>query len=502
MNCVSRIQLRRWNSSVRQIGQPIHATHPHIIAENDGMLQSLIEKVTIGITSTEYAMRRQMVASMLELKDIAIIPGHGLRYATHGIFYPFHQQTDLFYLTGLNEPNACLTIQNNDKPSTLFVHPFDKNTERWDGPRSGLDGATTIFKVETAIPITQFEKHLQSLVNNGQINTIHTNLPLLEPIKHSPFQGTNISTVSASATHPVDAVEASDYLSQVRLTTDGKLSSWLFGKVKVNSLDSMIENFRLYKSSSEFKLMRKSGQIAGRSFVEAMKKTKPGMTEHQIHAELEYNCKMQGATGLSYVPVVAGGTNALILHYVQNQQILKDGDLVLVDAGAEYGGYASDITRTWPVNGKFSPAQRDIYQIVLDTQKEIIKKCAIDGKTSLNSLQYDTNELLREKLAELFKRPIRRRELNNVYPHHVGHYIGLDVHDTPTISRSKPLEAGMCITIEPGLYIPDEPEYGQYRGIGVRIEDDLYISENGPVVLSVEAPKEIIDIETIMSNPK
>ncbi|KAJ3273564.1 hypothetical protein HDV01_004331 [Terramyces sp. JEL0728] len=385
---------------------------------------------------------------------------------------------------------------------TMFVHPVDKYAERWDGPRAGLEGAKEIFGADNAYPISSVEIHLNDLLKSKKIDTIYTNLPLAQPSETSLLDGTHINTVSGSATHPSGNIEASDFLSKIRLKKE--FGGWLsLNRVKVKPLGSLIDSLRVVKSSSEIKLMRNSGRIAGRAFQKAMKATKMGMTEHQIHATLEYEVKMQMGTGLSYVPVVASGANALVLHYVQNLQQLKDGDLLLVDAGAEYGGYASDITRTWPVNGKFSPAQKEIYSAVLKVQKEIIKVFFINKKSvissTLDGLQYETYEMLRDELSRIFKRTIGPREMNIIYPHHVGHYIGLDVHDTASVSRSKALGEGMCLTIEPGVYIPDLDEYGVYRGIGVRIEDDLCVTKDGPVILTVEAPKEIEDIEFTMS---
>ncbi|KAJ3255933.1 hypothetical protein HK103_005849 [Boothiomyces macroporosus] len=365
---------------------------------------------------------------------------------------------------------------------------------------AGLEGAKEVFGADHAYPISSIELHLHDLLKSKKIDTIFTNLPLNQANEPSLLDGTHINTVSGSATHPSGNVEASDFLSKLRIKKEyGGFGGWLSpNRVKVKPLGTIIDSLRNIKSSSEINLMRNSGRIAGRAFQAAMRATKPGMTEHQIHATLEYEVKMQMGTGLSYVPVVASGKNALILHYVQNLQQLKDGDLLLVDAGAEYGGYASDITRTWPVNGKFSPAQREVYTAVLKVQKEMIKKSVINA--TLDGLQYETYEMLKEELSRILKRTIGSREMNTLYPHHVGHYIGLDVHDTASISRSKPLEEGMCITIEPGIYIPDTDEYGIYRGIGIRIEDDICITKDGPVILTVEAPKEIEDIEFTMNN--
>ncbi|EGF81074.1 hypothetical protein BATDEDRAFT_19533 [Batrachochytrium dendrobatidis JAM81] len=450
----------------KAFGQPKPLTHPHLLKSDE---------LTIGITAQEYKDRRTTLANTIGDDSAAVVPGYGLRYVSNGIFYPFHQSTNFLYLTGFNEPDAgcVIAIVNTSKNHTftMFVQPADRDTEIWDGPRAGIQGSTTHFGADDAKKVDTFESYLIALDQSKCISTIYSDLPLTVSKPVSLIEGTHIKTLSASATHP---------------------------------LTNMIDRMRLKKSSAEIALMREAGRISGRSFVKAMKFTNPGVTEHQIMAVLEFQSRIQGASGLAYVPVVAGGQNALTLHYVQNQQLLKDGDLLLVDAGAEYGGYVSDITRTWPVNGKFSESQRNIYDIVLQTQKHLISKCCEASNITLDELQRETIVLFCEKLSKLFGRNIGFAEMNRLYPHHVGHWLGMDVHDTPTIRRTTKLTEGMVVTIEPGLYIPDSASYPEsYRGIGIRIEDDVVVggpsTGNSPIILSVEAPKEIVDIEAVMA---
>ncbi|KAJ3303422.1 hypothetical protein HDV03_003790 [Kappamyces sp. JEL0829] len=492
---------------MRAFGQALPHSHPNLF-------NGSTTDITPGISALEYASRRAKIISKLPSKSLCIIPGYGLRYATNSIFYPFHQQTDQFYVSGFNQPDSAMAsslilgvtvLASPDlgtSPFTMFVKPYDPNTEIWDGPcvsfvkidsQAGLDGARAIFGADEAFTIASFESTLKSMVQKLGIKTILTDLPLLEPANTSLLRETHI-TLGGSATHQTK-IEASPELARARL--DPPSSSWFSSSPKVKPLGGLIEELRCVKSSSERDLMREAGRIAGRAFVQAMRDTRPGGMEQHIHATLEYHGRMNGATGLSYVPVVGSGTNALTLHYVQNNCQLRDGDMVLVDAGVEYNGYASDITRTWPINGVFSQAQRELYTVVLRVQKSLIKK-AIVGEVTLNSLQHDTFSMLRQELSALFGRTIGIREMDKLYPHHVGHWIGLDVHDTSNISRGRRLEEGNCITIEPGVYIPNTPEYGPYRGMGIRIEDDLFISSDGPIVLTAEAPKEIDDIEHIM----
>lgn len=228
-----------------------------------------------------------------------------------------------------------------------------------------------------------------------------------------------------------------------------------------------------------------------------MKYCRPGISEHELQAFLEFSCKKRGATRMAYVPVVAGGARSLIIHYVSNNSIINDGDLILVDAGAEYGGYCADITRTFPVNGKFTKAQREIYQAVLDANKLAISRCKANAM-SLDKIHNESVEFLYARLQNLFKRRVSFAEIQNIYPHHIAHYLGLDVHDTFSISRDIPLKKNMVVTMEPGLYIPDDPaKYGEYAGIGVRIEDDIVVTDGEPIVLSSGIAKEIDEIESI-----
>jgi intermediate cleaving peptidase 55 len=378
------------------------------------------------IQPDEYSNRRSSLQSMLPNNSTLLVPGFGLRYATGSIFYPFHQNTDLLYLTGFNEPNAFMFLKKSEMD--MFVQPYDPMTEIWDGKRIGIEGAKVDYGASNAYPIHKLESSISALLNEDAI--IITDLPLDSAPKINMLAGTFINTLASSATH----------ISHPFQETANRC------KAELRPVGTLIQQLRLYKSEAERNIMRTSGKIAGRAFAKAMKQTRPGLTEHQLHAILEYEIKMNGASGLSYVPVVASGKNALILHYVSNQDVLKDGDLVLVDCGAEYSNYASDITRTWPVNGKFTLAQSKLYQLVLDVQKKMISKC-VAFEASADSLHEESFEMLRKGLSLLFDRTVSVREMRYLYPHHLSHYIGLDVHDTPSVPRSKPLEVGMTLTI-------------------------------------------------------
>ncbi|CAG8494085.1 3064_t:CDS:10 [Gigaspora rosea] len=283
------------------------------------------------------------------------------------------------------------------------------------------------------------------------------------------------------------------------LSTDNIQKS--IGRNSVKPLSRIIQDLRLTKSDSEIALMRKDGEITGKAFIQTMKFTKPGLSEHDLYAKIDFECRIRGAQSLAYVPVVAGGINALTMHYVRNDMPLRNGDLVLLDAGGEYYGYASDVTRTWPVNGKFTQSQKELYEAVLNVNRRCIKLCTEAEGISLNGIHEISVELMKEELLNIGF-DLSEGDIDRVlYPHHVGHYLGLDVHDTPYIDRSRRLSSGMVITIEPGIYVPPNDAYPErYHGMGIRIEDNVVVGATDPIVLSSTAPKEIVDIEFCMAN--
>lgn len=223
-------------------------------------------------------------------------------------------------------------------------------------------------------------------------------------------------------------------------------------------------------------------------------------SEKDLSAYLGYAFTADGLEGPAYVPVVAGAARANMIHYVLNNQTLRDGELVLVDAGGEYGTYISDITRTWPVNGRFSPAQRDLYEAVLSVQRKGVALCRADASLSLDQIHRATESALKTELSALGFEVTGSGTLEALFSHHVGHYVGLDVHDCPGYGRNVALKEGMCVTIEPGVYVPDDERYPKhFRGMGIRIEDSVAVDKEGSVVLTVEAVKEIVDIEALRS---
>lgn len=257
----------------------------------------------------------------------------------------------------------------------------------------------------------------------------------------------------------------------------------------VKSLRPLVNELRLIKSDAEIRNMRHTGQHSGRAITDAMRQI--FTTEKDLDSFLDYWFKQDGCDGPAYVPVVAGGANANTIHYVTNDMQLPPDGLVLVDAGAEYAGYITDISRTWPVNGKFTQAQKDLYQTLLNVQRSCVSLCQASSNLDLDKLHKIATRTLSEGLKDLGF-DMSRDAIETLFPHHVGHYIGLDVHDSPGLPRNRPFEKGMCVTVEPGIYVPDDERWPAWaRGIGMRIEDSVCIDEESPVVLTTEAVKEV-----------
>ncbi|HEX8288406.1 MAG TPA: aminopeptidase P N-terminal domain-containing protein [Pyrinomonadaceae bacterium] len=420
--------------------------------------------------------------------SIAIIPAAHEVTRSYDTEFKFHQDPDFFYLTGFPEPDAIAVIAPSNKkaPFTLFVRPRDPLMETWYGRREGVDGAVKNYGADKAFPIENFEKELSKLVNGHE--KLYYRFGVDNKLDQTILQ----------------------YLSGQRF----RRLKTAYPPHTIVDPTILIHEMRLHKTEEEVELMQKSADIAAEAHVLAMQSAKPGMNESQIEAIIEHHFRMNGAAGVSYNSIIGGGENATILHYVENNAPLRDGDLLLIDAGAHYKGYASDITRTFPVNGKFTKAQREVYDIVLDVEIACLEATKIgntikqrhdlsvelltEGMKKLGLLKGDTQELIKKKAFMKY------------YMHGVGHYLGLDVHDAgryftdAQAKNSRPFEAGMVLTVEPGLYIPpddkDAPE--KYRGIGIRIEDDVLVTEEGNVNLTAKCPKHAEEIEEIMNSAK
>ncbi|KAF9962566.1 hypothetical protein BGZ65_008808 [Modicella reniformis] len=502
-----------------QYGQPTWMTHSHLMNQGE---------ITPGITATEYELRRSNLMQSLPKGSIVILTSHRTRFMTNNILYvkvqqeltaayPFHQQTDFYYLCGFNEPDSALVLEKNDSARgyrmTMFVAPKNANIEMWEGARTGLDAAKEIFGADEAIDSNLFRYRIVDIT--GRYESVYFDYPgpsmflpmdIAKKLHHKPVVSSMLSRlIGLFKTYAKQQQSAFTFTSHPRLDPDSNMKTLLTDSDVISSsksLSPLIQEMRVIKSEAEIKIMRQAGEISGKAFIETMKFTNPQRWENQIYAKFDYECRMRGSQMMAYVPVVAGGSNALTMHYVNNDQPLHDGDLLLMDAGGELNGYASDITRTWPTNGKFTQAQKDLYEIVLNANKECIKARKEQG-LSLNQIHDVSMRLTKEGLSRLGIRPLAHDVDRRLYPHHVGHYLGMDVHDTGDISRSRPLREGMVITIEPGLYIPRDPAYPErYQGIGIRIEDNVMVGKTAPYVLSVTAPKEIVDIEYCCASGK
>ena len=420
----------------------------------------------------EFAQRRAKVFEQMQEDSLFLVFSDIERRRNDGCDYPFRQDSYFWYLTGFNEPNSALLLrkQQGEQQAIIFVRPSDKLLEIWNGRRLGVDNAPQTLLVDTAYAIDEFVPQFKNL---AQKQTALYYAP-----KQQPW---------GDALQEQSAVE---FLS---------VFNW----------KPILGEMRLFKSENEIALMQQAGQISALAHIKAMQQTRPNRLEYEVESEILYEFNRFGARYPSYNSIIAGGENACILHYSENDMPLRDGDLVLIDAGCEFALYAGDITRTFPVNGKFSKAQKAIYEIVLQAQKRAIEllvpgssiakanaeviRIKTEGLVRLGILKGDVDELIEQKAYREF------------YMHGLGHWLGLDVHDVGEYgeNRDRTLEPGMVLTVEPGLYLSkdaDIPE--QYKGIGIRIEDNLLITEYGNKNLTSAAPKEIADIEKLMAEAK
>ncbi len=423
--------------------------------------------------------RRQQLAELCPGSAV-IIPSHPDLIRNHDVHHAYRQDSNLFYLSGFEEPESVLVFRPGQTPETvLFVRAKDPLRETWDGFRYGPAGAENDYKVDKAYLITDFDSVI---------------VELLKPVERVYYRW-NISR------------EFDDKM--LRVLEDFRVSHGRSGRGSLPVYDSweLIGEMRLKKSAYETYELRRACEISAAGHIEAMKFVKPGVNERQVYAKVVGTFFMEGASREGYNTIVASGNNATTLHYVFNDQPCNDGDLLLVDAGAEYHYYTGDITRTYPVNGKFTAVQKLVYERVLELQKSLIQKLkpGLVFKTlQENTIDYLTDlmielKLLHGKRSEL----IEKLEYKKYYPHGVGHWLGMDVHDVGLHhlgGEPRKLESGMCFTIEPGLYIPanDMSAPAELRGIGIRIEDNIVITPQGCDVLTSGAPKEVNDLEALI----
>lgn len=353
-----------------KFGQPLHESHPHLIKPGE---------LTPGITALEYFERRMRLAKALPPDSVAILAASDIKTRSGAVFFKFHQEPSFFYLTGFNEPEAIAVIQKRgsgtDHTFYLFVRPKDPVKEKWEGSRSGTEAAREIFNADAA----------------ADISTLTTRLPRI--LSDATNVYTDIPTRNSESSSPIAKMIFGGAIPSVRRFSEMLAAS------SVAPLKPIMNSLRAFKSEAEIANLRLAGQKSGRGFTNAM--GKQWYSELQLEGFLEYQFKAQGCEQSAYVPVIAGGENANQIHYVRNDAQLRDGQLVCADAGGEYGGYVADITRTWPVSGKFTPPQRDLYSMILDVQRECVSLCRQDANLSLDQLHHYADRGLREGLRAL-----------------------------------------------------------------------------------------------------
>lgn len=428
----------------------------------------------------EFAQRRRQLLSRLADDDIAVIASAPEVLRNGDAHYRYRQDSDFYYLTGFAEPEAVAVLAPgcDDGEFILFCRERDREQEIWTGKRAGTDGAVTECGADKAYPIDELSKIMPSLLKGRQ--------RLLYPYGQQ-------AEFDQQVMHWLQALRA-----QIRKGV--KAPNTLV------DLADFIHSARLLKSDEEIALMRKAACLSAEAHVRAMLASRHAQYEYELEAELLYEFTRQGCRAPAYDSIVASGANACILHYTENQAALREGDLILIDAGGEYQHYAADITRTFPKSGTFSAEQRQLYNIVLHAQLQAIA-VAKPGESWV-AMQTEIVKALTAGLCELgilngnVDQLIEDQAYKPFYMHNSGHWLGLDVHDAGTYKEHgqwRTLQAGMVLTIEPGLYIaPDNHDVdARWRGIGIRVEDDVLITQAGPEILSADAPKTIDDIESL-----
>ena len=430
---------------------------------------------------SEFKKRRQALMDLVGEGNIALIASASSHIRNRDVEFPFRQDSDFYYLTGFNEADsiAVLIPGREQGEYILFCREFDAKKALWEGAHAGLEGATKRYKADDSFPISDLDDILPGMLE-GKSKVFYPmgrdrelDIQILEWITHLRTQSRN------GAHAPGEIV----------------------------SLEHILHEMRLIKSTAEMKLMRTAATISCQAHVRAMKQCQADRYEYQIEAEVLHEFMDNGLRETAYSSIVAGGKNACVLHYTENKDKLKDGDLLLIDAGAECDHYAADITRTFPISGHFSPAQKALYQIVLDAQYAAIEQIkpgipwnkAHDASVEVITTGLVKLGLLKGNIAKL----IEDEKYKLFYMHRIGHWLGMDVHDVGDYKVEgewRLLEAGMVLTVEPGLYIPSNCRKveAKWRGIGIRIEDDVLVTKRGHEVLTQSAPKEIDEIESLM----
>jgi Xaa-Pro aminopeptidase len=411
---------------------------------------------------------------------VAILPSAPVSIRSNDVEYRYRQDSDFYYLTGFPEPDAlCLLApEHPSERFVLFVRSRDRDKEVWTGKRFGVEGAREAFGPDAVYPIDKVEEVLPAFLEKvervylGRCRDERLGRRLLDLIDRSR------SARARTGTGPTALID----------------------------LGEILHDLRLFKAPEEISLMRQAAAVSAAAHLEAMRGARAGMHEYEVEALIEFTFRRLGADGPAYPSIVASGPNATVLHYTANNRRLEAGDLLLIDAGAEYGYYCADITRTYPVSPAFSAEQRDLYEVVLRAQKEALD--AVRPGARIEAIHDRAVEALTQGMIDLGllrgerREIIEREELRPFYMHRTSHWLGMDVHDVGLYrveGASRPLEAGMVLTVEPGLYLAADNETidPRFRGLGVRIEDDVLVTDSGHEVLTAAVPKEPSDLEAL-----
>ena len=429
----------------------------------------------------EFEKRRRQLMRMVGRGGIVILPSAPVRTRSRDVEYNYRQDSDFYYMTGFAEPEsvAVLVPGRANGEYLLFCRERDAKREQWDGLRAGQAGAVEHFGADDAFPIEDLDDILPGIMES--CDRVYYTMGM-----YAEFD-----------------TRIAEWVNTLR----AKLSRGVHTPQEFVALDHLLHDMRLYKSRGEVSAMRKSAKVAVQAHKRAMQITEPGLFEYEVEAEFRHEFRRNDAW-VSYSPIVAGGKNACILHYVENNVELKDGDLLLIDAGCELDYYASDITRTFPVNGRFSPEQRAVYEIVLEAQRAAIEKTQVgnhwnephDAAVKVITKGLKKLGLLEGSLPKL----IKDGAYQPYYMHRTGHWIGMDVHDVGDYKVGdewRMLETGMVTTVEPGIYIGNSRKIPKaFRNIGIRIEDDVAVTNKGPDVLSKGLVTDPDDSESLMSS--
>ena len=428
----------------------------------------------------EYKKRQKKLLKAIGSNSAAILPTATEKTRNRDADYPFRPDSDFRYITGFDEPESVAVFVPSRKQGqyVLFCRESDPLMEIWNGRRHGVDGAKEKFEVDEVYPIGKLDEVLPTLLEN--IERVYYSIGYDESFDKRLMH----------------------WVNQVRK----KARTGILAPQEFHSLDHIIHEMRLIKSPAEVKIMRQAAKVSAKAHIKAMQACKPGMREYEVEAEINHTFTAHGCPA-AYASIVGGGENGCILHYTENNAVLNDGELLLIDAGAEMDCYASDITRTFPVNGKFSPEQKILYEIVLAAQIAAIKKVKpgnhwnqpheaavkvlTKGLLDIGLLKGDLNKLIKDQAYSRF------------YMHRTGHWLGMDVHDVGDYKikgKWRKLEPGMVLTVEPGLYIAANSKgvAKKWWNTGIRIEDDILVTKNGYDILSKDTPKTVEEIESIM----